>query len=180
MQTPAAQGGPGLPELWEDERMKMLFVCLGNICRSPTAEGVMRALVEESRIRTLTVDSCGIGAWHVGEPPDPRTVMHARRRGYDLSTLRARALAAADFLLFDRILAMDQENLRALRTRCPVEHAHKLSLFLDVLGAPGQEVPDPWSGGPKDFEHVLNLVEDGCRAWLQALKRAEEPVGGLP
>jgi protein-tyrosine phosphatase len=155
----------------ENEAVKLLFVCLGNICRSPTAEGVMLHLVRARRLDHIEVDSCGTGGWHVGEPPDPRTVLFARKRGYDLSSLRARQLADADFLLFDHLLAMDQANLRALRARCPPEHVHKLSLFLDVLGEPGNEVPDPWSGGPSDFERVLDLVEDGCAAWLDRIAR---------
>lgn len=144
--------------------MKLLFVCLGNICRSPTAEAVMRRMIEDEGLTHLEVDSCGTGGWHAGEPPDPRTVAHARRRGYDLSSLRARQLSAADFKRFDRLLAMDQANLRVMRARCPAAHAHKLALFLDALQIPGQEVPDPWAGGPEGFEEVLDLVERGCRA----------------
>lgn len=163
--------------------MKILFVCLGNICRSPTAEGVFLKMLADAKLSHVTVDSCGTGGWHIGAPPDPRTVAHARRRGYDLSPLRARGLADADFLLFDRILAMDQDNLRVLRRRCPDVHSHKLSLFLDVLGAPGREVPDPWAGGPDGFEEVLDLVERGCRALIEEIVddvRRAAPVRAVP
>jgi protein-tyrosine phosphatase len=150
--------------------MKLLFVCLGNICRSPTAEGVMRKLCGDAGVRDVEVDSAGTGDWHRGEPPDARTIRHAARRGYDLSTLRARQVVAMDFVVFDRVLAMDTSNLQRLRRMAPDTHAHKLSLFLDVLGAPGREVPDPWSGGPEDFEHVLDLCEAGAQAWLERIR----------
>jgi protein-tyrosine phosphatase len=148
--------------------VRLLFVCLGNICRSPTAEGVMLRLLADAKL-TIDVDSCGTAGYHVGEPPDPRTIAHARKRGYDLSTLRARQLAAADYVVFDRIYAMDQQNLRRLRALAPAEHAHKVTLLLDVLGVPGREVPDPWSGGPEGFEHVLDLCEAACRALVVEL-----------
>jgi protein-tyrosine phosphatase len=152
-------------------RVKILFVCLGNICRSPTAEGVFRRMLEEAGASGVHVDSCGTGDWHVGEPPDERTVKHALRRGYDLAPLRARVVTDGDFLLFDRILAMDQSNLRALKRRCPPHLAHKLGLFLDSLGPDflGREVPDPWHGGPEGFEEVLDLVERACRGLLKEI-----------
>jgi protein-tyrosine phosphatase len=126
----------------------------------------MRKLAHDAGRHHIEVDSAGTSAFHVGAPPDPRTVRHALRRGYDLSTLRARQVAAADFLLFDRIFAMDQQNLAVLARQCPHEQRHKLALFLDVLGTPGREVPDPWSGGPEGFEEVLDLIESGCRALM--------------
>ena len=151
---------------------RILFVCLGNICRSPTAEGVVRHFAAE---RGLTVElaSCGTGGWHAGEGADERTVRHARRRGYDLSSHRARALVDADFERYDRLLAMDNANLRELRRRCPAGLAHKLSLFLDEDPTlPLREVPDPWSGGPEGFEQVLDLVETAGRALVQKLAQA--------
>jgi protein-tyrosine phosphatase len=119
----------------------------------------------------VVVDSCGTAGYHVGEPPDARTVAHAHKRGYDLAPLRARKLAPADFLLFDHIYCMDQNNLGTVRALCPPQHVHKLALFLDVLGEPGREVPDPWAHGPEAFEEVLDLVERGCAAILAGLPR---------
>ncbi len=148
--------------------MRLLFVCLGNICRSPTAEGVVRKLAADAGL-DVEVDSCGTAGYHVGEAPDARTIAHARRRGYDLSRLRARQMTAGDFTAFDRIYAMDHDNLRRLRGLAPDGHAHKLSLFLDVPGAPGGAVPDPWAGGPEGFEQVLDLCEAGARALLASL-----------
>jgi protein-tyrosine phosphatase len=155
--------------------VKLLFVCLGNICRSPTAEGVMLKMVREAGVRDVEIDSCGTSDYHPGAPPDPRTIKHAARRGYDLSMLRARVIAPADFVLFDRIYAMDQNNLTTLARACPPLHRAKVSLFLDVVpGAqPGREVPDPWSHGPEEFERVLDLVEDASRALVGELKLRE-------
>ena len=153
--------------------VKILFVCLGNICRSPTAEGVVRARAAAAGLSFVEVDSAGTGGWHAGEAPDPRTIAHARKRGIDLSGLRARQVAPMDFVLFDRLYAMDRANLKGLRALAPAEHAHKASLFLDVLVArghpPGREVPDPWAGGPADFERVLDLCEAAADALLDEL-----------
>lgn len=154
--------------------MRVLFVCSGNICRSPTAEGVLRHLAHAASL-DVEVDSAGIGGWHTGEAPDPRTVRYARARGYDLSSLRARQIASADYLFFDRIYAMDQGHLRDLRRLAPEPHHRKVTLFLDVLArdlddAPlGREVPDPYYGGAEGFERVLDLVEQGCRAIVAEL-----------
>ena len=154
--------------------MKLLFVCTGNLCRSPTAEGVMRRLAHAASLE-VEVDSAGLGAWHAGEPPDPRTVRHARARGYDLTSLRARQIATADFVFFDRVYAMDQGHLRDLRRLAPEAHRAKLGLFLDLLGGSGddarlgREVPDPYYGGAAGFEEVLDLVEEGCRALVAEL-----------
>lgn len=154
--------------------MRLLFVCSGNICRSPTAEGVMRRLAHAASLE-VEVDSAGLGGWHAGEPPDPRTVRHARARGYDLSSLRARQIGAADFLFFDRVFAMDQGHLRDLRRMAPELHRAKVSLFLDLLAGSvddaglGREVPDPYYGGAEGFEEVLDLVEEGCRALVAEL-----------
>jgi protein-tyrosine phosphatase len=152
---------------------RLLFVCLGNICRSPTAEGVVRRMLDDAGLAHVDVDSCGTSDYHPGSPPDARTIKHAARRGYDLSTLRARVLAPADFLLFDRIYAMDQSNLANLARACPPVHKAKLSLFLDVTGTHGREVPDPWSHGPEMFERVLDLVEEAGRALVADIKARE-------
>ncbi|HUO20608.1 MAG TPA: low molecular weight protein-tyrosine-phosphatase [Steroidobacteraceae bacterium] len=153
--------------------MRVLFVCLGNICRSPTAEGVLRTLAaREAPELALEVDSAGTAAYHVGQPPDPRTRAAAARRGYDLSALRARSIESADFERFDLILAMDRENLTALRRRAPA-HAHeRLRLFLEFCAdeAP-EEVPDPYYGGPNGFEEVLDLVESATRGLLAHLRQ---------
>ncbi|HXZ60629.1 MAG TPA: low molecular weight protein-tyrosine-phosphatase [Steroidobacteraceae bacterium] len=151
--------------------MRILFVCLGNICRSPTAEAVVRALAtREAPDLELEVDSAGTAAYHAGEAPDPRTQRAAARRGYDLSALRARVIEAADFERFDLILAMDRENLRVLRRRAPA-HAHpRVRLLLEF--APGMgpgDVPDPYYGGPNGFEEVLDLVEAAARGLLAHL-----------
>lgn len=152
--------------------MKILFVCLGNICRSPTAEAVLRALAaREAPELPLEVDSAGTAAYHVGQPPDPRTRAAAARRGYDLSALRARTVEPGDFERFDLILAMDRENLQDLRRRAP-SHAHeRLRLFLEFAPDAPEDVPDPYYGGPNGFEEVLDLVETATRALLAHLRQ---------
>jgi protein-tyrosine phosphatase len=153
--------------------VKILFVCLGNICRSPTAEAVLRELAaREAPELTLEVDSAGTADYHVGQAPDPRTRAAAARRGYDLSSLRARTVEAADFEHFDLILAMDRENLKALRRRAP-SHAHeRLRLLLEFSPDPAPEdVPDPYYGGPNGFEEVLDLVEAATRGLLAHLRQ---------
>ena len=153
--------------------MRVLFVCLGNICRSPTAEGVLRTLAaREAPELPLEVDSAGTADYHVGKPPDPRTRAAAARRGYDLSALRARSVEPTDFERFDLILAMDRENLTVLRHRAPA-HAHeRLRLFLEFApDAAPAEVPDPYYGGPNGFEEVLDLVETATRGLLAHLRQ---------
>lgn len=146
----------------------ILFVCMGNICRSPTAQGVFTKLVEAHRLEgAIRVDSAGTHAYHIGEPPDRRAQNAARRRGVDLSTLTARQVYDSDFHEFDYILAMDQANLENLRQRCPDEHRHKLHLFLDF--APDQtedEVPDPYYGNRSGFDRVLDLTDAAARGLL--------------
>ena len=145
------------------ERRSILFVCTGNICRSPTAEGVLRTLCEEAGI-DLRIESAGIGDWHVGQPPDERSQHHARNRGYDLSAQRARQVRAGDFEEFDLILAMDSGHLRALRQMAPRAHRAKIRLF-----GTDADVPDPYYGGPDGFERVLDLVEERCRLLVEEL-----------
>jgi protein-tyrosine phosphatase len=153
--------------------MKILFVCLGNICRSPTAEGVLRALAaREAPELPLEVDSAGTAGYHVGEPPDPRTQEAAARRGYDLTALRARVIEPADFERFDLVLGMDQENLRVLRRRAPTHLHERLRLLLEFAPEAGsQDVPDPYYGGPNGFEEVLDLVEAAARGLLAHLRQ---------
>ena len=145
------------------KQRSVLFVCTGNICRSPTAEGVLRHLAAEEGME-LRIASAGIGDWHVGHAPDERAQHHAKGRGYDLSALRARQVRPGDFAEFDLILAMDRGHLRALERMAPPEHRHKLRLF-----AAGRDVPDPYYGGPEGFEQVLDLVEAACRDLLREL-----------
>lgn len=153
--------------------IKVLFVCMGNICRSPTAEGVFRHLVRAADLeRHIRIDSAGTHDYHVGKIPDARTRAAAEARGYDLSALRARQVGRQDFLEFDHVLAMDRENLANLRRICPPEQLHKVSLFLEHGGkAVGSEVPDPYYGGAQGFEQVLDLVEDAARGLLRRLER---------
>jgi len=149
-------------------RTSVLFVCMGNICRSPTAETVFRACVERAGLaEVLAIESAGIGDWHVGQPPDERAIVHARRRGYDLSCLRARQVERGDFARFDWVLAMDLRNLRDLKALCPPEFSGHLGLFLDVAPELGvREVPDPYFGGAEGFEEVLELTERASEALL--------------
>jgi low molecular weight protein-tyrosine phosphatase len=153
--------------------VRILFVCLGNICRSPTAEGVFRAIAaRDAPELAIEVDSAGTAGYHIGEPPDARTRQAALRRGYDLSALRARIVEPRDFENFDLILAMDRENLNVLRHRAPV-HAHeRVRLFLEFApDATVTEVPDPYYGGPNGFEEVLDLVEAATHGLLQHLRQ---------
>jgi len=145
---------------------KVLVVCMGNICRSPTAVAVLRAKAAARGRKALVVEGAGTVSHHVGDPPDERSQRHAAKRGYDLSALRARRVAPGDFAAFDVILAADAHNLDILRRECPAEHTHKLGLFLDALGEAGREVPDPYYGGPAGFEAVLDLCEAASTAWL--------------
>ena len=152
--------------------MKVLFVCLGNICRSPSAEGVFqRALVRAGMADEVEVDSCGVGNWHVGKAPDLRAQKAAQRRGVDLSGLRARQLSQQDFAEFDYVLGMDQDNLRAIRELKPANSKAYIGLFLDFAGMSGAEVPDPYYGGEEGFENVLNMIEGASNGLIQHLKR---------
>ena len=153
--------------------MKILFVCLGNICRSPTAEGVFRAIAaRDAPELAIEVDSAGTAGYHIGEPPDARTRQAASRRGYDLSSLRARIVEPRDFEMFDLILAMDRENLSVLQHRAPEPARERVRLFLEFAPeATVTEVPDPYYGGPNGFEEVLDLVEAATHGLLQHLRQ---------
>lgn len=157
----------------ESSKVKILFVCTGNICRSPTAHGVFRHLVREAGYATeIDIDSAGTHAYHVGEPPDERAELTARARGIDISDLRARLAEAADFGLFDLILAMDQDNYRRLAHICPAGMESKIMFFMEF--APQfkcREVPDPYYGGQRGFDQVLDMVEAAARGLLEHVTR---------
>ncbi|MBM3564563.1 MAG: low molecular weight phosphotyrosine protein phosphatase [Alphaproteobacteria bacterium] len=152
--------------------IRVLFVCLGNICRSPTAEGVFRDLVaREGLAHAIGTDSAGTAAYHIGNPPDPRTVAAARRRGVDLSDLRARKVAPGDFGRFHYVLAMDGSNYDDLLRVAPREGRDRLRLFLDFAPELGvKEVPDPYYGGADGFEHVLDLVDAASQGLLAHIR----------
>jgi len=151
--------------------MRLLFVCLGNICRSPTAEGVMRHKLQLAGLaEQVQVDSCGTAAWHVGKAPDPRTRAAAEQRGYRLHDLRARSLQDDDFAHFDLILAMDHDNLQQLQRLCPRGATAELDLFLRRGGLAEHEVPDPYYGGAEGFERVLDMVELACDRLIEQLR----------
>ena len=147
---------------------RVLIVCMGNICRSPTAEEVLRVHARRAGL-DLHLDSAGTENYHVGEPPDERSVRHAALRGYDLAGLRARQVATADFRDFDLLLAADTLNLGVLRDRCPPEHHAKLALFLG-----DRALPDPYYGDAADFEQTLDLVEKRAVSLIAAWSRATD------
>lgn len=152
---------------------RVLFVCTGNICRSPTAEGVFRAFVERAGLAgRIEVDSAGTHSYHIGDPPDPRAIAHAKRRGYDLSALRARQVKGADFERFDLILACDHGHHGLLRRLAEKAQHGRIAMFLDYAPELGlTEIPDPYYGGPDGFEHVLDVVERASEGLLAALTR---------
>ncbi len=155
----------------EKPRISVLFVCMGNICRSPTAEGVFRSIVSKRELNfDIEIDSAGTHAYHAGSPPDERSQEAAKRRGIDLSYIRARVVEPDDFHRFDLVLAMDASNLDNLSTLCPPGKSERLQLFLDYSSAPGsRNVPDPYYGGEGGFEKVLDLVEDAAQGLLQSI-----------
>ena len=151
--------------------MRVLFVCLGNICRSPTAEGVLRHQLQAAGlVEQVHVASAGTGDWHVGKAPDSRTCKAALARGYDLSRQRAQQVNVAHFAEYDLILAMDESNLGHLRALRPQSAPGELDLFLRRYGAKLDEVPDPYYGGAEGFEQVLDLIEEACKALLVEIK----------
>jgi protein-tyrosine phosphatase len=153
--------------------MRILLVCMCNNCRSPSAEGMVRYLLKNNKLDDkINVDSAGTHAYHAGEPPDPRAQRAAQRRGIDLSRLRARRIAPTDFEEFDLILAMDRENLEELHTACPERHRHKIDLFMRYARSfDTDEVPDPYYGGEKGFDVVLDMVEDAAQGLLETLRQ---------
>lgn len=160
-------------------KTRVLFVCLGNICRSPTAEVVFRAAAARAGLaQRIEIDSAGTGDWHVGNPPDYRAIAHAARRGYDLRPLRARQVAIDDFTRFDWILAMDRSNLRDLIDLRPADGKSQLELFLaSAPGLAAQEIPDPYDRGPEGFELMLDLIEQGSAAFAARLAKTLDSKG---
>ena len=157
----------------EQPDLTVLFVCMGNICRSPTAQGMFEYLVEEAGLsERIDIDSAGTHAYHIGERPYKRATQAAAGRGIDLSRQRARRVEAADFARFDYLLAMDSSNLDDLLAICPQQHRDKIRLFLEFAEDLSQcEVPDPYYGGNQGFERVLDLIEMGARALLEDVQR---------
>ena len=149
---------------------KILFVCMGNICRSPMAEGIFRKLVVNARLEIqFEIDSAGTGDWHLGNPPDQRAQEKASQRGVDLSSLRARQISPEDILYYDAIIAMDKDNLDRLKTIAPENHKHKIRLLLEYGDSPQLEVPDPYYGSDHGFDLVFDMIEEACQALLGEL-----------
>ena len=152
-------------------RPAVLFVCLGNICRSPTAEAVFRARAGAACI-DVEIDSAGTGNWHVGKPPDPRAQAAGEARGYDLSALRARQVKAGDFTRFDLILAMDEDNYEILQLKAPEDARERIVMMMDFASRPSERsVPDPYYGGDEGFARVLDMLEDASDGLIAHLKR---------
>lgn len=152
--------------------MRVLFVCMGNICRSPTAEGVFRrVLADRAPDLEVEIDSAGTHSYHIGNPPDRRAIEAARRRGIDLSPLRARQVSREDFERFDLILAMDEENLEELRRRADARYHERIRLMMEFApDAPLRHVPDPYYGGASGFEQVLDLLEQAAEGLIAELR----------
>ena len=156
----------------EQEKIKVLFVCTGNICRSPTAEGVFKHYVGQAGLADrITTDSAGTHDYHVGEAPDPRAQKAAAQRGYDISKLHGRQVIRRDFNEFDYVLAMDELNMRLLARLCPPEQRHKLKLMMEfAYGSTTSQVPDPYAGTAQDFETVLDLLESAAEGLLDHVR----------
>ncbi|AEJ01529.1 protein tyrosine phosphatase [Nitrosomonas sp. Is79A3] len=163
----------------ENKKIKVLFVCMGNICRSPTADAVFRHLVKEAGVdHMIDVDSAGTHAYHIGDPPDHRAQNTALQRGYKMHDLRARAVQPNDFEEFDYILAMDKENLSLLQQRSPQQHTNKIQLFMQysTQADADVEVPDPYFGGNQGFELVLDMVEEASQGLLAHLRTNKKEI----
>lgn len=153
--------------------VKVLFVCLGNICRSPTAEGVFRELVKRKGLSDLIkTDSAGTGDWHVGKKPDKRAQETALMRGFDISDLRGRQVTAKDFITFDYVMAMDRCNYANLQNICPDGYQDRVHMFLSFFAAsPEEEIPDPYYGGPAGFDYVFDLVEEASLGLIKDIEK---------
>lgn len=158
-------------QLQSAQQVAVLMVCMGNICRSPTAHGVLEKMVADAGLSgRVHVDSAGTHGYHVGEPPDERSQAHAAKRGYDLSGQRARQLTRRDFADYDLLLVMDDNNQQAARALCPPGSEHRLHRLTDFcVTLQANEVPDPYYGGADGFEHVLDVVEDACTGVMRLL-----------
>ncbi|MDX1670038.1 MAG: low molecular weight protein-tyrosine-phosphatase [Limnobacter sp.] len=152
---------------------KVLFVCMGNICRSPTAEGILRKMLVDAELDTdVTVDSAGTHAYHLGKNPDPRAQAAAAKRGYDISELVSRQVSDEDFREADMILAMDWDNMSLLQQQCPRQYQHKIQLLMRYSTEHDEAtVPDPYYGGPDGFDTVLNYIEDSCNGLIEVMRR---------
>lgn len=156
----------------EKAKIRVLMVCMGNICRSPLAQGLFEHLVREAGLEQwVDVDSAGTHAYHVGQPPDPRMQETALRRNIDLSTQRARQVRSEDFEAFDYVLAMDRANFEMLAEICPPERENRLRLFLEFAPGMEQEVPDPYYGGASGFERVYQLAECAAEGLLEDIRK---------
>lgn len=164
------------------QRLSVLVVCTGNICRSPTGEGVLRALAERHGLGDrLQVRSAGTHDYHVGECPDPRAMKHALQRGYDLSAQRAMHLAPRHFHEYDYLLAMDADHLRILRAMAPEGATAYVGLFMEASARwRGEEVPDPYYGGPDGFERVLDMIEEAAQRWVERFAAHLAPADPRP
>lgn len=159
------------------QKVSVLVVCTGNICRSPTGEGVLRHIAEKRGLADrIEIRSAGTHDYHVGEGPDPRTVKHAGKRGYDLSALRASQVSGEDFHRYDYILAMDRGHLRILRGLAPGDSRARLGMFLEASARwKGEDLPDPYYGGVEGFERVLDMVEEAAERWLDRIEAELDP-----
>ena len=160
----------------------VLFVCMGNICRSPTAHGVFRHKIADQGLdQWIKVDSAGTHDYHPDCPPDERSQAHAAKRGYDLSDLRARQIQDADFEDYDLIAVMDMDNLALVREWCPPEHRHKVRRLTEFcIRLDSDVVPDPYYGGGNGFEHVLDLIEDACEGLIEHVRQGDQSKPALP
>ena len=162
------------------ESFFVLFVCTANMCRSPTAHGIFKKKIAEHGLApSVRVDSAGTHDFCIGEPPDARSREHAARRGYDISDLRARQIQDVDFESADLILVMDLSNLALVQQRCPPAHQGKVRKLIEFCRAASSEiVPDPYRGEPRDFEHVLDLIEDACEGLIWHVREARGKAKG--
>lgn len=161
------------PESISNLPPRILFVCLGNICRSPTAEAVFKTRAKRAGL-DVEVDSAGTSGWHVGETPDPRSIAAGEARGYSFAGQNSRAVSKNDFVLFDKIIAMDNQNLKALRDLCPERYQYKVEMFLSYAPHAGvTNIPDPYYGRGDGFKTVLDLIETASDGLIKSLKACE-------